>query len=1293
MKKNTLKQGLTAFNLLFVATFMVLALYSAIGQQIFPYIGQYRASLETYLGQQLDGDVSIRQLSGGMDILTPSVHIEGVTLHTDDYPDQPKVSIAAIDAVLDPRSSLFNLTPVFKSVRLSGLYVRVDGDNKKPKQPIEDDDIKLIKQLIESLLLQQQVELNNVTVENIRENETKILQLDHLVMTGDGFNRLITGNVSYGNENKVNAGLRLYSQGSPFKLDTFYARGALDLPDLDVDYWFNEIFDVSLFKSFSASAQLRFEFKDRLLNYSKLSVASPSVYVNDGRKIDAVNATIWAKQKSVDDWRFWLEDSNFKLKNKTWEFNDLAVGISKTMQGSRWQTYLKSMDVSYLHEFLSKVNLIPTELKPLLTELAPIGSVEDMNIIMQNKADGQTSFTVAGEIKNVSTQASGGIPSLTNINGVIAANEKNGRVQFDGPQVTINFPDIYESPFYFPNAKGQVDWFITDEGVRLVGDGLSLEMANVENIMGGFKVWLFDKTSLEDKFELNLSLTNADVAVHHALVPKIVSEDLRDWLDQSLLAGKANSGQYYLFTGLDKNSASQSELQLNLSKAALQYLPQWPVVSDINGNLFVKNDRVYANINQALSLGGDVSSTQIIYDGIDSNTLWVKANVDGLASEGFSYFQHTPLQAVVNNVMDPWSMTGKHVTQLGLSIPLNGGGNSIGADINTRLTQASLNLADIGLSFDQTHGSIRYRTSEGLSASAIQSNLWQQPLIVNIDSVVHEVGFSSDIAFKGNLETTRLKQWLNLPLLEPITGNALVSGYFKISGEKNGFTGLKISSDLKGIDVALPEPFAKQANSAQPFKMKMALDDGQKIKLSYSDNLNLALHLKQGGVQSGQIYLGSTEAYIPNTKGIEVLGHVSQINANEWLNLFQSLQPNTANHNDTQVSRESSSLVRKVDISSDLVVYDDYEFEQVSTQVSPRGNAWDINIQAPIAKGLVTWSEGEPIALDLDYIHWPALNESDDKAAKEVDPLVNVFPSMFTDLDLEVDEIFLGPINYGSWQGKVRSKGDTLSITEIDGTIKKLAVKGQVSWVKSVDETQLQTTSLQLKLASNDVGGIQKAWRSKPVIEAKNAKVNLDFKWQASPAAIQSHLLNGQASVSLRDGRFLEAGDTGALSAFGILNFSAIGRRLRLDFSDVYQSGLHFDSVSGKVNVNDGVMTIVDTLDIKGPSAKFSASGTVNLNTKALKQELSVTFPITSTLPFVAILAGFAPPVAASLFVGEQLVGDQIEKYTSATYKLDGTWDEPNLKLMKRFDNDIEGKQDQGFWYRMKDFFGLGEKE
>jgi uncharacterized protein YhdP len=59
--------------------------------------------------------------------------------------------------------------------------------------------------------------------------------------------------------------------------------------------------------------------------------------------------------------------------------------------------------------------------------------------------------------------------------------------------------------------------------------------------------------------------------------------------------------------------------------------------------------------------------------------------------------------------------------------------------------------------------------------------------------------------------------------------------------------------------------------------------------------------------------------------------------------------------------------------------------------------------------------------------------------------------------------------------------------------------------------------------------------------------------------------------------------------------------------------------------------------------------------------------------------------------VGERLVGERIEKFTSATYKLTGSWNAPKLDLVKRFDNDIEGKQDKSFWRRMSDFFGVGD--
>ncbi|GAA6133889.1 YhdP family protein [Oceaniserpentilla sp. 4NH20-0058] len=1284
MKLKALKQGLNVFNLLFVATFLVLALYSAIGQQIFPHIGQYRVTLEQYLSDQLDGVVNIRNLAGDMDVLTPSIHMEGITLHTPDRPNHAKISIAAIDAVLDPRLSLINLTPVFRSVRLSGLYVHLDGETQKPNRALEDDDVVLIKQFVDSLLLQHHVELNNVTIENERNGEINSLFLRHLTMTGDGYHHLITGNVSYGDEEKVDAGLRLYSKGSPFELEGFYARGALDLPDVDVDYWIREIFDVSIFNEFSASAQLRFEFKDSLLNYAKLTAASPKVDISDRGEVGAARAELWVKQKAINNWSFWLEDTKFKLNGQPWSFKEIGIGVAKLDGASRWQGYAKALDLVYVQDFMNALNIIPEQAQPILNELAVTGAVENLNVVLQPKSEDSLSFTVVSQLAGVSSQASGGIPSVTNLNGILAVNNKGGRVQFEGDDLTLEFPNIYELPFQFKRGKGQVDWSILDSGFHLKGSGLSVSMENTQSIRGGFQTWFYNDPQLEDKLELNLSLTDANVLAHKDLVPKLVSSRLRGWLDKALLGGHGRSGQFYMLAGLDKGSIYQTELSLSVLDGQLEYLAGWPRLSDVEGDLLVQNDHVFAAIKSAKTLGGDAQRSQVVYDGINKNQLWIKTLVNGNASEGLDYFQQTPLSEVINNVAKDWQANGLHQTRFGMMVPLSEANDQILVDVESQLKDTSLNIVDINLDFSDTKGQVSYTSSKGLFSNHLTSSLWQEPINLAINSQIHELGLSTDIGFNGWVSASRLKKWLDLSILQPASGRTQVSGKFRVSAQANDYTGLTLKSDLVGVALDLPEPYLKAPDAVAPIQLNMELDEGQKLSIKYDKKANIALHLKQGSIHAGQVYLGATEAYIPSESGLEVLGHIPSLDLLAWHALWDEIKPAQLQ---TQV--ESSNIFRTAQLSTDRLIFDDFEAKQVKVDILQANSVYQFNIQSPLVKGLATWQEGAPTKLNLEYIHWPSLDGAETKD-KQDEALANIYPQQIPELDVNVAEIFVGATNYGAWQGRLRTDDRQVSLSEIKGKIKKMDVAGNIHWQKNKEQSVVESTQVKLSVSSKDVGGIQKAWRAKPVIESKDAKVNVDLTWDDNPLAFNTELLNGTAALNLKDGRFLEAGDAQGLSAFGLLNFAAIGRRLRLDFSDVYQSGLHFDSVTGKFKIEKGVMNIVDTMDIKGPSAKFAASGTVNLNNKQLNQELSVTFPITSTLPFVAILAGFAPPVAASLFVGEQLVGDQIEKFTSATYRLSGSWDEPNLNLMKRFDNKIEGKQNTGFWYRMKDFFGLG---
>lgn len=1291
MKQLTLKQGLNTFNLFFITTFLVLALYSAIGQQVFPFIGQYRMDIEQYISKQMAADVNIRTLSGDMDILTPSIHMEGVTMSASEDQSIPSLSIAAIDAILDPQASLFNLAPVFKSVRISGLSININDDSGSSRD-VNVDTSYVIQTFIEILLLQHHLELNNVIVEFTQADSVERLHLNNLSMTGDGYNRLMTGSVTFGSDKKIKAGLRLYSEGSPYNLEDFYARGVLDLPKIDVDYWLEKTMDVSVFDAFSASSQLSLEFKEGLLNYAKLNLASRQVAIPDIKPLKNINTELWLKQNNVDTWSIWLQEAGFTVDEKKWSLENLALKLSRTSKGNRWHGFIKDSNINETYELIDSLELMPEAITDIFDDLSPTGHLKNFNIIIQQSEDEntETSFTLAGELDGVSTKSHNSIPSLKNVNGVIAASQYNGRVQFEGEDMEVGFPEIYHNPFKILQGKGQVDWKLNDEGFQVIGNGIEFELAGVQSLRGGFDlVAPNSETGKTGTFELNLAASETDVTAHPVLVPKVIPGALSSWLTQALNAGKINTGQLYFYDSIGKGQSDPvMELYLDAKDAELTYLNEWPSITNINGQVFVDNTNVYGRFNSAVSLGGQLSSAQLVYKNEPEPYLWVNTKASGASTEMFSYFKTTPLKQLVGDVFKNWDLTGVQSTTLGLKIPLDDDLNKMKVAVSSQLSNSSLLLNDINLSIDQINGPIQYQTSTGLTSSGLSALLWNEKIDSKIKTQLHQRDMEIDIQFSGMLDAEPLKDWLKLSMLQPVSGRSEVQGSFIVDTRKKQFTGLKFQSETQGILVELADGFGKTAAESVPVKGSLNLVDGQVFKLSYGDKANLAMKLDNGTLYSGQVFLGKTEAYVPSEAGIVVDGHVETFHMNDWIDIWNDI--NQSQYTSTQES--GSNPVRLLNVSTDFFKYNEFEFEQVNSNINQINDVWRFNIDAPVAKGTITLDQTKPLDVDLEYLHWPIIIAKDEMKV-ESDLLVDVDPNVFPEMTLNIDEIFLGPRNLGRWKLNVTPIENGVGFSDIDGLIKKLNVKGDLQWVKNQKSQSIQQmTHASLLLTSDDVGGIQKAWRMKPAVEAKYGKINTELSWQGSPASPDFPSMNGKLSVYMKDGRFIEAGDAGSLSAFGLLNFSAIGRRLRLDFSDVYESGFHFDSVKGRTNINNGIVKVIDTLEIDGPSAKFAASGTVDLNTKELNQELSATFPVTSTLPLMAIIAGFAPPVAASLFVGERLVGEEIEKFTSATYKLTGTWDAPNLNLMKRFDNDIEGKKNKSFWHRMKDFFGVGEE-
>ena len=185
----------------------------------------------------------------------------------------------------------------------------------------------------------------------------------------------------------------------------------------------------------------------------------------------------------------------------------------------------------------------------------------------------------------------------------------------------------------------------------------------------------------------------------------------------------------------------------------------------------------------------------------------------------------------------------------------------------------------------------------------------------------------------------------------------------------------------------------------------------------------------------------------------------------------------------------------------------------------------------------------------------------------------------------------------------------------------------------------------------------------------EQTQVDLDLDWPGRPDEFALRQLSGQVSVRLDDGVILEqSGSAQLFRIFNLLNTDTLWRRLRLDFSDLYERGIAFDAISGKAVIVNGLVTLDPELQLVGPSGAFKMSGSTNMADESLDMRLVLVLPVTQNLPLAAILMGASAPIGGALFVLDKILGDPLSKLTSATYSVTGSWSEPKVELRRVFD-------------------------
>lgn len=1285
-----------------VMALVLLALYTSIGRQLMPLLETKQADIEAWLSSQLQLPVVMTSIKGDWHALSPVLRIENLNLA-----GEQGITLKNITAELDLSASIFYRTPVFNRVSVSGVSGHFTQRSKQEWQLAPDWLIHLntstgeqssySAEVIASWLsLQQYILLSDIevtlnTLESQVDSQVDSLDLRQLRWRSRGGQHELNADLSWGREKTSSVRIQAFLDGDLLPWNKQHGRVYVNLEEQDWSSWLAQDEDLAVsVKQLQGTAQgwlnirsgnLESVYLTSDITKITLALAGDELTLSDG-------TLLLAGKHNNNDWHLQL----LPEFAQTLPFNSIQLSEVSIGQQKGWQIGVPELNIQQARTMLERYKLLPEKIAYFIDGTAPVGTAKDVRFSVLKKAsNNRWQFDVRALLEGIHSDAFHGIPAISDLDAELHLQPLAGTVKFTNQSLKLYLPDLYGSAWRFKQFDGLFRWAMFDDHAELL---LENARATVQDntaekqywpLSADMKILLPRHSEAEPSLSLLLAAPEAPIVMHQLFVPDLIGEAALDWLAEADLTGTAYNVAFALQTEIGEGhplNSSSSLLSLDFNAADLTYLPQWPRVHQLAGSLFLDSSDLSVNITAGETLGGQLSqgSAQL-----RNHKLQLQTRINGNSSEGFSYFTQTPLQEAVNHALDGWKAEGEMAANLKVGLDFQQTVLEPQVDLVAEFENNRLFLSELNLQLSKLTGRIHYSSDAGLQSDLLEGQVLGGPFKTSLSSVIDsDKHMSIVLQGKGNAAWQAFHNWQKLSIFTPIQGRLDYNINLLLTGEE---TLLQINSDLLGTEVKLPEPFTKTAD--QPRSLKVQIEPGRTsiLSASYDQKVKAKLALTSDQLPRGQIVLGGQGAQLSSQSGIEIRGSVdAAVVAEQWWQSYLDLTEMPAIGDNDKID-QANETIRSVDLTLNELHAFDVPLGSTHVRVQPSAHYWQSKINSPVVKGLIDIPIGDaPILLNLDYLLLPEPDPIEEEAAHAtVDRLADIVPVELPAMEASIKEFFVGGRNYGRWQLNSQPIENGVEVNIVEGDLYGLNIKGQLQWLLVAGQHRTYLNELMLK--STDVGAIQRGFRLVPVVEGKKLTGRLNLSWLGSPLALNAMSLEGSSELHIENG-FLMTEDSKALKALGALNFKSVSRRLKLDFSDLYQEGVSFDDLHLSGRFEDGIMTLTEPMRVDGPGGKFLTSGYTNLIDHSLNMKVAITLPVTNNLPLVAILAGLSPPIAASIYVTEKLIGDELSRFTSASYSLTGTWEEPDMKIKKAFDDSVEGKKRSSLKDRIMSIFG-----
>ncbi|MEJ2619628.1 MAG: YhdP family protein [Candidatus Thiodiazotropha sp.] len=962
-------------------------------------------------------------------------------------------------------------------------------------------------------------------------------------------------------------------------------------------------------------------------------------------------------------WKLALQRFSLDQHDLEWPHGSLEVSWWNSInQGTGFELRADYLSLDTAHDFMSIIELPSKDLQKALLGLNTRGNLTGLDFSLQQRPGEEMTWQLRGEVDGLVSNPWESVPGTSGLAMSFDGNQSGGWLKIDSDNLSIDYPQLFRQTLKADRVKGDFLWnFDLQQGLHMQTDHLEMSNPDLHTLS---RIELQVPLSGKDLFaDIQTDFWNADGSRKSDYLPvTVMPEGLVEWLDKSMVSGHVKRGSFLLYGPVSefpfKGHEGRFEVWFGVEDLLLDYMPEWPVLSEAVAEVHFINNGLKARLEEGVMLNSQLRDVSIEIEALRNPTpVKIRGEASGPFNDIMAILGDTPLREDFQPFVEAVSVAGKTHTVVDLAIPLEEGRGALSVEGAIDFQRAALRVKAADVDLKSITGEVKF-DSTGVSGKQLQAKILKEPVEFDISPYRHQGQEWTRISGTIVLDLEKLQKKFPDWYLQYFNGRGAADLEISVAHQPSRVpVRMNLSSDLSGVQVDLPSPLGKAPEVASEFALGVDfLDDSStELRVRYGDQTHALLRLYDNQQKPWVAAIGFQQGplSLDGIKGFHLSGELDRLNADHWIS-WVSQQASSAK---TPMPHIEMNL--QVDELTALGI----ACPQTQFTYKNFANGYRVNLTSDTVQGsmqIPSDLQSQSILGRFDFIKLDLheLASTITGEPPQTDPGKELDPREIPAVNFSVEKLFLNdrPIGKANLIWSKENNGITINnLTLLGDTID---LSGQGYWRVSAKG---HSTGLNLQMKTPSLGDLQHQLGLATGKEKAPPEVKAELYWPSSPLEVGADKLYGSLWLDVGEGE-VDNVDPGVGRLIGLFSLNALGKRLALDFSDLFSKGMAFDSIQGTFVLNDGDAYTTD-LTLRSTAAMVDIRGRTGLSSRTYDQQVVVTPNVSATLPLVGALA-INPTVGVALAVTQQLFGKHFDRIAMRTYEVTGSWDDPQFNQL-----------------------------